>query len=202
MISLPSSDGRRVALEAEHAESLALVAVNFPASGASRLTDGPRDLVVGGQTYGAHAGLAGVSQLTPAEAGAGRDLLELVFLDPEPGAASWYYRFTHHGHTGITMRLSAVFDNAGVLSLPFSVYAGHCVAVNLVWNETGGRTVVVRFAGPFGRRSGNTQVATDTAQRGRRSTDRSLKYIATTRNIQWGRQIPKDWTSPHPDGTL
>ena len=198
MISLPTSDARYRALYDESAQPQMLVTIAFPAGagGTRRLTDAPRDLTVSGATYLAHLGLVGVSPLEPRGV-LDRNLLELQFADPDLGTSSWSHRFTVEGHTGIRLSLSVVFVSGGSLSAPLSVYSGGCAGVRLTWQD--GRVVLARFAGPFARRAGNPVVATDTAQRGRRSTDTSLHYIATSRNIQWGRKVPKGWENVFPE---
>ena len=200
MISLPVDDARRVALLADDAVPNMLLEVDFSAAvgGVQRMTDAPRDIVSDGETFLAHQGVSGLSAVQP-QGVSDRDLLEVVFEDPEPGDASWYHRFTSQGYTGISASLGVVFEaDDGTLSSRLAVYAGRCVSVVLDGEDS--RVVVARFSGPFASRSGNPVLATDAAQRGRDAGDISLQLIAVSRNIQWGRQIPRGWELSHPEG--
>ena len=165
-----------------------LLQLDFPANagGVMRITDAPRDIDFGGQTFESADNLIEIAA-PQTQSNVDRDNYAIVFSDNDTAIRT---RF-QVSHTGVPLTVRLLFLRAdGTLTTDaLNVYSGSSSPV--AWEVRNGVAICqVGFTGQLTQLSSAKSVfSSDEQQRTRSANDSSMRYAhSTTRNLPWGRK--------------
>ena len=154
-----------------------------------RITEAPREMVVGGNTFISATNLVGLSA-PGVQANIDRDNYTVVFADNDSAMRA---RFASSGTSGVslTVQLGLLDDNGTLISELLDVYKGQSATLN--WTPAGsGYNLQVGFTGQLTQLgTANVRSSTPQSQNQYDATDTSMAYVHDTANdraLKWGKK--------------
>ena len=176
------------AIESFNIVPVTLIQLDFPvvAGDVLRITDAPRDISFGGQTYSSADNL--ISQSAPqTQSNVDRDNYTMVFSDVDHSMRN---RFAA-SQSGVQLTVSLLFrqSDGSLTTDALNVYQG--ISSGSSWDVRNDvPTFQVGFTGQLAQLSSAKVIYTsDEQQRMRSATDSSMRFVhSTARQLRWGRK--------------